>query len=268
MRLGRLPIDGDDAVHRVHQRLLVGSSDAGCIRKAVDRVASPGRVDRPILAAQISQHGRTPAVHRELYRRASNGLKDNMPSKSAKSRRVRSARASVDAAHRHRRLSGRDAAGHLRVRRRCSRNWRRSSCRRRAIRCPICPASGGLVPTDVGMMIDTAPIQSVRPHQVDTLVIPGGPGIWEIRKDAALMKWISQAVAEGASRRLGMPRGVRAGLDRRARWQARGDPLALLSEAAGQLSKHSRRAERDLRQGRAGSGHRPASAPASILRLQ
>ena len=36
--------------------------------------------------------------------------------------------------------------------------------------------SGGLVPTDVGMMVDTAPIDSVRPHQVDTLVIPGGPG--------------------------------------------------------------------------------------------
>jgi AraC-like DNA-binding protein len=49
--------------------------------------------------------------------------------------------------------------------------------------------SGGLVPTDVGMMIDTAPISSVRPNQIDTLVIPGGPGIWELRKDAALMKW-------------------------------------------------------------------------------
>ena len=35
--------------------------------------------------------------------------------------------------------------------------------------------SGGLVPTDVGMMVDTAPISSVRPNQVDTLVIPGGP---------------------------------------------------------------------------------------------
>jgi len=54
--------------------------------------------------------------------------------------------------------------------------------------------SGGLVPTDVGMMIDTMPISSVRPNQVDTLVIPGGPGIWEMRKDAALMKWIAQAL--------------------------------------------------------------------------
>ena len=54
--------------------------------------------------------------------------------------------------------------------------------------------SGGLVPTDVGMMIDTLPISSVRPNQVDTLVIPGGPGIWEMRKDAALMKWIAQAL--------------------------------------------------------------------------
>ena len=54
--------------------------------------------------------------------------------------------------------------------------------------------SGGLVPTDVGMMIDTLPISGVRPNQVDTLVIPGGPGIWEMRKDAALMKWIAQAL--------------------------------------------------------------------------
>jgi transcriptional regulator GlxA family with amidase domain len=57
-------------------------------------------------------------------------------------------------------------------------------------------SSGGLVSTDVGMMIDTAPISSVRPHQIDTLVIPGGPGIWEIRNDARLMKWISQALPQ------------------------------------------------------------------------
>ncbi len=50
--------------------------------------------------------------------------------------------------------------------------------------------SGGLVLTDVGMMIDTAPIDSVRPDQVDTLVIPGGPGVWELRQDAELMHWI------------------------------------------------------------------------------
>jgi transcriptional regulator GlxA family with amidase domain len=54
--------------------------------------------------------------------------------------------------------------------------------------------SGGLVPTDVGMMVDTAPISSVRPSQVDTLVIPGGPGIWELRQDTTLMKWISQVL--------------------------------------------------------------------------
>jgi transcriptional regulator GlxA family with amidase domain len=52
--------------------------------------------------------------------------------------------------------------------------------------------SGGLISTDVGMMIDTASIRSVRPQQVDTLVVPGGPGIWDIRGDTRLMKWISQ----------------------------------------------------------------------------
>jgi transcriptional regulator GlxA family with amidase domain len=55
-------------------------------------------------------------------------------------------------------------------------------------------ASGGLIPTDVGMMIDTMPIRSIQPNEVDTLVIPGGPGIWEIRKDSRLMKWLSQVL--------------------------------------------------------------------------
>ena len=55
-------------------------------------------------------------------------------------------------------------------------------------------SAGGLVRTDVGMMIDTAPIGSVRPNEIDTLVIPGGPGIWELRQDAALMKWIVETL--------------------------------------------------------------------------
>jgi transcriptional regulator GlxA family with amidase domain len=54
--------------------------------------------------------------------------------------------------------------------------------------------SGGLVTTDVGIMIDTLPMRNVRPREVDTLVIPGGPGIWESRKDARLMNWISQVL--------------------------------------------------------------------------
>jgi transcriptional regulator GlxA family with amidase domain len=55
-------------------------------------------------------------------------------------------------------------------------------------------ASGGLVQTDVGMMVDTAPISSVRPQEVDTLVIPGGPGVWQLRQDANLMSWISEVL--------------------------------------------------------------------------
>ncbi len=54
--------------------------------------------------------------------------------------------------------------------------------------------SGGLVTTDVGMMVDTAPIASIKPQQVDTLIIPGGPGIWALRQDDVLMKWIMQAL--------------------------------------------------------------------------
>ena len=54
--------------------------------------------------------------------------------------------------------------------------------------------SGGLVQTDVAMMIDTAPISSVPPDQIDTLIIPGGPGIWQLRQDTALMQWIVEAL--------------------------------------------------------------------------
>jgi transcriptional regulator GlxA family with amidase domain len=54
--------------------------------------------------------------------------------------------------------------------------------------------SGGLVQTDVGMMIDTAPISGIRPHQIDTLIIPGGPGIWQLRQNTVLMRWIKQVL--------------------------------------------------------------------------
>jgi transcriptional regulator GlxA family with amidase domain len=55
-------------------------------------------------------------------------------------------------------------------------------------------SAGGSVSTDVGMMIDTDPVSSIRPHQVDTLVIPGGPGIWALRQDASLMSWVSRVL--------------------------------------------------------------------------
>jgi transcriptional regulator GlxA family with amidase domain len=54
--------------------------------------------------------------------------------------------------------------------------------------------AGGLVPTDVGMMIDTTSVASVKPDRVDTLIIPGGPGIWALRQDAILMTWIMQTL--------------------------------------------------------------------------
>jgi transcriptional regulator GlxA family with amidase domain len=54
--------------------------------------------------------------------------------------------------------------------------------------------SGGLVPTDVGLMVDTVPIASLKPHQIDTLLVPGGPGIWKVRHDEVLMNWISRTL--------------------------------------------------------------------------
>src|ERR1700752_1877504 len=121
----------------------------------------------------MSRHGRTPAFHRELYRGASNGLKDNMPSKPAKPSRPEP----PDKASTRRiaivafpGVTLLDISGPAQV-----------FAELEAIDLPG-PAyslssfstSGGLVPPDVGMMIDTAPIASVAPAEVDTLVIPGG----------------------------------------------------------------------------------------------
>jgi transcriptional regulator GlxA family with amidase domain len=59
--------------------------------------------------------------------------------------------------------------------------------------------SGGLVSTDVGLQIDTVPIGRIAPQQVDTLLVPGGPGIWKLRQDETMMTWIS-GVLPGARR--------------------------------------------------------------------
>ncbi|MGJ5178303.1 GlxA family transcriptional regulator [Bradyrhizobium oligotrophicum] len=58
---------------------------------------------------------------------------------------------------------------------------------------------GGLVPTDVGLMIDTAPLSAMNPGEIDTLLIPGGPGIWKLRQDETAMRWIGE-VLPGARR--------------------------------------------------------------------
>src|ERR1700682_1331197 len=111
--------------------------------------------------------------------------------------------------------------------------------------------SGGLVQTDVGMMVDTAPISSVSPHQVDTLVIPGGPGIWQLRQDPLLMDWISEVLPQ--ARRIasvclgafvlawtGVLDGKRAG----THWR-------YCPRLGGRLLQNPRRAECDFRKRRA-----------------
>src|SRR6266568_8437851 len=193
VRFSCLPVNGDDAVHGVHHRLLVDLLDPGGVRETVNAVVGPGRGDRFVLASWIPRHGATPALHVELYSRVGNGLKDNMPSNSAKSLRP-DPREKVSA----RRIAMvafpgvtlLDLSGPAQV-----------FAELQEIELPSATYSlsylstaGGLVPTDVGMMIDTVPISSVRPNQIDTLVIPGGPGIWELRQDGILMDWISQVL--------------------------------------------------------------------------
>ena len=127
--------------------------------------------------------------------------------------------------------------------------------------------SGGLVPTDVGMMVDTTSIDSLRPHQVDTLVIPGGPGIWEMRKDTQLMKWISQTLPK--SRRVASVclgafalawTGVLDGKRAVTHWRyCRYCRTAFPISASSRMRSLSRTG---------GSGHQPASVPASTWRWQ
>jgi transcriptional regulator GlxA family with amidase domain len=129
----------------------------------------------------------------ELYRRVGNCLKDNMPSNSAKScrsdlREKPPARRIAIIAFPGVTLL--DISGPAQV----FAELQELELSAPGYALSYLSTSGGLVPTDVGIMIDTMPISSIRPDQIDTLVIPGGPGIWALRQDAALTKWISRAL--------------------------------------------------------------------------
>jgi len=194
-------------------------------------------------------------------RRASNGLKDNMPSKSSKSRRPTCAK-NCPRGGSDRRFSRRDPARYFRSGAVFA-NCRRSNCRRgyalSIFRRRVTGANGRR------MMVDTVPISTVRSHQVDTLIIPGGPGIWALRQDPTWMNGSCKPCPGTAD--ASVSRRLRVGLDGRAGWQARRDPLAILSEAAGQFSRHPGRANAILFRTE-GCGHPPASAPASTSRLR
>src|SRR5215471_4294087 len=108
----------------------------------------------------------------ELYRRVANGLKDNMPSKSATPGRFGSRlkaptrRIAIVAFPGVTLL---DISGPAQV----FAELQEIELPAAGYELSYLSTTGGLVPTDVGMMIDTAPISSVKPPQVDTLVIPG-----------------------------------------------------------------------------------------------
>jgi transcriptional regulator GlxA family with amidase domain len=135
----------------------------------------------------------TPAIHPKMYRRAANGLKDNMPSKSAKPRRpdlrARTSKRRV-AIVAFPGVTLLDISGPAQV----FAELQEIELPTASYSLSYLSRSGGLVQTDVGIMIDTTPISAVRPHQIDTLVIPGGPGIWDLRQDAVLMNWVLEAL--------------------------------------------------------------------------
>src|SRR5882724_1758633 len=114
VRLGCLPVHGDDVVHRLHQRRPVGVADLGGIRKAEDLVVGPPRRDRLVLAAQISRHGGAPTIRSPAIQAGLEWLKGQYALEICQIPAARPARKTAREADRDRRFSRRDPARYFR----------------------------------------------------------------------------------------------------------------------------------------------------------
>ena len=56
--------------------------------------------------------------------------------------------------------------------------------------------SGGLIPTDAGVSINSQSFAEIADQPLDTLIVPGGPGIWRAMEDSVIVTWIADAAAE------------------------------------------------------------------------
>jgi transcriptional regulator GlxA family with amidase domain len=55
----------------------------------------------------------------------------------------------------------------------------------------VASRSGGLIRTDAGIDLDSIALGDASARPVDTLVIPGGPGVWDALDDTELIGWIA-----------------------------------------------------------------------------
>lgn len=72
--------------------------------------------------------------------------------------------------------------------------------RRNAYELAIASPSGGSVASESGLAVESVPLASV-PHDPDTLLVVGGNGVHDARRDAHLIGWIERAA--GHARRVG-----------------------------------------------------------------
>jgi transcriptional regulator GlxA family with amidase domain len=54
----------------------------------------------------------------------------------------------------------------------------------------LASAHGGLVTTSSGVQVMTEPLAGVRGKEIDTVVVPGGPGVHAAAKDKKLVQWL------------------------------------------------------------------------------
>ena len=55
--------------------------------------------------------------------------------------------------------------------------------------------TGGMIPTDAGMSLETRRFKTLDDTALDTLIVPGGPGVWQAQADPRLVKWIAATAA-------------------------------------------------------------------------
>src|SRR6202022_195857 len=113
MRLRRLPVDGDDVVHRVHQGLPFALADKRGVGKTIGGVFGPRRSDGPVLAAQFSQHVITPLFETAIQA-SPESPKGQYALEICQIPASRLARKNVRKAHRDRRFSRGDPARYFR----------------------------------------------------------------------------------------------------------------------------------------------------------
>lgn len=66
----------------------------------------------------------------------------------------------------------------------------------RSCRISVVSKEGGSVPTDSGVSLDTVALRSVEAESIDTLIVAGGDGVFDVMGDRELLHWLRGRAAE------------------------------------------------------------------------